>query len=41
MSKYLDMCKAEKINCNCTCVLEYNPEELDEFKKYQFVYQIV
>lgn len=39
MSKYLDMCKAEKVNCNCTCALEYHPEEQDEFKKYQFVYQ--
>lgn len=39
MSKYLDACKSTKTNCNCTCVLEYDPNEPKEFKKFKFTYQ--
>ncbi len=39
MASYLDSCKTAKINCNCTCVLEHDPTEKDEFKKFKFLYQ--
>lgn len=39
MISYLDLCKMEKMDCNCTCLLEYNSFEIDEDKKYKFIYQ--
>jgi hypothetical protein len=39
MIKYLDECKNNKKNCQCSCVLEFNPNESDEFKKWKFLYQ--
>lgn len=39
MAKYLDDCKNSKQNCQCTGVLEYNPNEPNEFKKWVFAYQ--
>lgn len=39
MIKYLDNCKENKINCECSGVLKFNPNETDEFKKWSFIYQ--
>ncbi len=39
MSAFLDICKNEKIDCNCTCLLEYNKDEENEYKRYKFTYQ--
>lgn len=39
MSKYLDECKNKKENCQCSGILEFNPNELDEFKAWKFIYQ--
>lgn len=39
MSKYLDLCKLEKMDCQCTCLLEHNPNETNEYKKFKFTYQ--
>ena len=37
--KYLDNCKESKTDCECSFVLKYNPNELNEFKKWSFLYQ--
>jgi hypothetical protein len=39
MSQYLDNCKEATKNCQCTGVLEYNPMELNDNKKWLFLYQ--
>ncbi len=39
MSEYLDICKEAKTNCQCIGVLEYNPMELNDNKKWLFLYQ--
>lgn len=39
MIKFLDDCKKEKTNCQCSGTLEYDPKEKDEFKKWKFIYQ--
>lgn len=31
MTKYLNVCKDQKKNCQCSGILEYNEKEQDEF----------
>ena len=39
MAKYLDECKNSKKDCQCSCVLEFVPNEKNELKKWKFLYQ--
>ena len=39
MSQYLDNCKNEKINCQCSCTLSYDNKEKDYLKQWKFLYQ--
>ncbi len=39
MILFLDNCKTNKINCECSGVLKFNPNEINEFKKWSFLYQ--
>lgn len=39
MIKFLDNCKEKNLNCQCSGVLKFNPNEQNEFKKWSFLYQ--
>ncbi len=39
MILFLDNCKNKKINCECSGVLKFNSNEINEFKKWSFLYQ--
>jgi hypothetical protein len=39
MSSFLDECKNKKENCQCSGVLEFDPNESNELKKWKFIYQ--
>lgn len=39
MIHFLDDCKNAKTNCECSGILKFNPDEINENKKWSFLYQ--